>query len=90
MFTNRSCDFLFGGWGGRVSDKEITLSSFLNYIEMGDQVLADRGFTIREEIAAVGGIFEILHLLNIRNNYLLVKLMGAVRLQMCEYILNVL
>lgn len=52
--------FISNGWGGRVSDKEITLKSgFLNLIENGDQVLADRGFTIEEDLAAHGGVLVI-------------------------------
>ena len=52
--------FISNGWGGRVSDKEITVKSgFLDWIEHGDQILADRGFTVAEEIATVGGILEI-------------------------------
>jgi len=52
--------YLSNGWGGRVSDKEITLKSgFLNHIENGDQVLADRGFTVAEEIACKGGVLVI-------------------------------
>lgn len=52
--------FLSDGWGGRVSDKEITIKSgFLGLIENGDLVLADRGFTIEAEIATQGGILRI-------------------------------
>ena len=37
--------FLSHGWGGRVSDKEIPLKTrFLDYLEHGDYILADRGF----------------------------------------------
>ncbi|KAH7940699.1 hypothetical protein HPB49_003736 [Dermacentor silvarum] len=37
-------------FGGRVSDKELTLSSeFMDHLESGDQVLADRGFLLFEE-----------------------------------------
>ena len=51
--------FLSGGWGGRVSDKEITIKcGFLDWIERGDQILADRGFTVMEEVATMGGILE--------------------------------
>ena len=49
------------GWGGRVSDKEITVKFwFLDLIEQGDQVLADKSFTVTEEVATMGGILEIL------------------------------
>ena len=51
--------FVSDGWGGRVSDKEITIKSgILEHIERGDQVLADRGFTVETEIATRGGILE--------------------------------
>lgn len=51
--------FISDGWGGRVSDKEITIKSgILDYIETGDQVLADRGFTLEQEFATQGGILE--------------------------------
>ena len=39
-------------WGGRASDKTITQESgFFNRIEPGDVILADRGFTIQDDIA---------------------------------------
>ena len=41
--------------GGRVSDKEITLKSkFLDFIQPGDLILADRGFLIEEELNRLG------------------------------------
>ena len=47
-------------WGGRVSDKAITQeSAFLNLLEPGDVVLADRGFTVSEDIAIHGARLEI-------------------------------
>ena len=52
--------FLSSGWGGRVSDKEITLKSdFLSHISYGDLVLADRGFLIEEELNMVGAHLKI-------------------------------
>ncbi|XP_057298744.1 uncharacterized protein LOC130629521 [Hydractinia symbiolongicarpus] len=46
--------FLSRGWGGRVSDKEITIKSgFLDLVEYGDMVLAD-------ELATRGAFLKIL------------------------------
>lgn len=48
--------FLPKCWGGRASDKTITQeSNFFNFIEPGDVILADHGFTIEEDIALHGG-----------------------------------
>ena len=48
-------NFLSAGWGGRVSDKEITLKSgYMDKLLHGDEVLADRGFLVSEEMAAIG------------------------------------
>lgn len=42
-------------WGGRTSDRHIVRhSNFLDYIEPRDQILADRGFTVREELLVRG------------------------------------
>ncbi|KAK0152573.1 Ladderlectin [Merluccius polli] len=43
--------FLSPGWGGRVSDKQIT----------NESVLADRGFLTRDELAAYGATLRIPH-----------------------------
>lgn len=52
--------FLSSGWGGRVSDKVITLKSgFLDKLNFGDVVLADRGFFISEECRQRGAILKI-------------------------------
>ena len=46
MFISRS-------YGGRASDKFIVKDSgFLNYIRLGDQIMADRGYTIKEKLFA--------------------------------------
>ena len=52
--------FLSEGWGGRVSDKQITSESgFLDKITNGDCILADRGFLIQDELTKKGAILKI-------------------------------
>ncbi len=52
--------FLSPGWGGRVSDKEITSKSgFFELLEPKDEILADQGFLIREDLAAYGATLRI-------------------------------
>ena len=52
--------FLSECWGGRVSDKVLVQESgFLPLLEHGDVVLADRGFTITEDVAVFGAKLEI-------------------------------
>ena len=47
-------------WGGRASDKHITMNSgFLNKLMHGDLVLADRGFDIAEALACHGATLAI-------------------------------
>ena len=47
--------FLPARWGGRASDKEITLNSgFLGNVTFGNCVLTDRGFLIEKVLAAQG------------------------------------
>ena len=54
-----SISFLSKCWGGRVSDKVLTQNSkFLSHIEQGDVILADRGFTIADDIGLCGGKLE--------------------------------
>ncbi|VEN60951.1 unnamed protein product [Callosobruchus maculatus] len=46
-----SISFISEAWGGRASDKHITIhSEFLNHIIPGDVILADRGFLIEEHV----------------------------------------
>jgi len=47
-------------WGGRVSDRHITeYSGFLNIIQPGDLVMADKGFTIGDLLAKRGAFLQI-------------------------------
>ena len=69
---NNTCKFLVGispagaiiflshGWGGRVSDKQITIDSgFLEKVTFGDCIVADRGFLIEDELNSRGAILKI-------------------------------
>ena len=52
--------YISSAWGGRVSDKVITQQcGFLQYIDPGDVILADRGFNIHDDVAIRGGKLEI-------------------------------
>ena len=43
--------FVSKGWGSRVSDKHLTENcAILNYLKPGDQILADRGFTVQDSV----------------------------------------
>lgn len=47
-------------WGGRVSDKVLTQQSgFLQLVEAGDTIMADRGFNISEDLRLYGANLEI-------------------------------
>ena len=55
-----SIAYISNAWGGRVSDKVITQEcGFLDHIEPGDVILADRGFNISVELAIQGAKLEI-------------------------------
>ncbi len=46
--------FISRGWGGRVSDKHLSENcGLLTHLQPGDQVLADRGFTVEESIGSL-------------------------------------
>ena len=52
--------FVSKAWGGRISDIElIRRSGFYDIIEPGDNVLADRGFRIAEDLAAKQGTLSV-------------------------------
>jgi len=52
--------FISKAWTTSVSDKVITQKSgFLDHIEYGDVVLADRGFNIHNDLALIGAQIEI-------------------------------
>lgn len=45
---------------GSTSDQEIVLkSNFLDILAPGDSVMADKGFTIKDELASVGAVLEM-------------------------------
>ena len=55
-----SISFISDGWGGRASDKYVTINSnFLNNLLPGDVVLADRGFDIDEVLCMKGAKLHI-------------------------------
>ncbi|KAH7965092.1 hypothetical protein HPB49_003306 [Dermacentor silvarum] len=42
-------------WGGKISDKQLVLQTdFTKYLDYGDEVMADRGFNVTEELAVLG------------------------------------
>ena len=52
--------FISKCWGGRVSDRHLTVSSgLLRHLKYGDLVLADRGFDIIDDLAMVGASLAI-------------------------------
>ena len=54
--------FLSAGWGGRVSDKQISVDSgFFDKLSMGDCILADRRVTFKKELVSLGATLKIPH-----------------------------
>jgi len=52
--------FILQTWGGRVSDKFLTVNSgFLDKLLPGDVVLADQGFDIEEDVARMRATLKI-------------------------------
>ncbi|CAN7938375.1 unnamed protein product, partial [Ixodes hexagonus] len=57
---NGAVSFVSKCWGGRASDKKLIQSSgFLDKLEDGDVILADRGFLIREDVASRGATLVV-------------------------------
>ena len=55
-----SISFLPSGLGGRTSDKEITVEcGFLHLLEPYDEILADHGFLVRDELATRSAYLSI-------------------------------
>ena len=52
--------FVSEGWGGRVSDRQITIESgILDLLEKNDSVMADKGFTIKDLLEKKGCTLNI-------------------------------
>ncbi|KAK7476381.1 hypothetical protein BaRGS_00032381 [Batillaria attramentaria] len=57
---NGAISFVSEAWGGRASDRTITLESkVLDRLDVGDVVLADRGFTIASDLLQRGCHLEV-------------------------------
>ena len=50
--------------GSRSDPDIVKRSGYLQHIQRGDCVMADKGFTIRDELAAVGGRLVLPHFLS--------------------------
>lgn len=62
--------FISDGFGGRSSDKEVTIqSNFLELVQEGDVVLADKGFDIAQLVAARKATLNIPHFLRKKNQF---------------------
>ena len=57
---NGTISYLSEGWGGRTSDRHVVLAScFLDLIDPGDLILADRGFAISSDVLQRHATLEI-------------------------------
>ena len=55
---------------GSISDKEITVKSgLLNHLQQGDEVMADKGFLIQNELASVGAVLTMPEFLKGRKQF---------------------
>ena len=55
---------------GSISDKKIVKrSGFLNILQPGDEIMADKGFTIKDELASVQATFVMLNFLQARKQF---------------------
>ena len=75
-----------------MSDKQITKESgFFNKVSMGDCILADRGFNIKEELSALGATLKIPSFMKgKKNSFLVVKWICQDSSQVYKSIWNVL
>ena len=65
-----SCVFVSNAYEGSISDNQLTIQSgFLDQINPGDLVMADRGFTIREMLQARGANLNIPPFLGKRSKF---------------------
>ena len=66
----KTISFVSKCWGGRVSDKVLMQESgFLPLLEHGYVVLADRGFTVAEDVAVFGAKLEIPAFIHSKNQH---------------------
>ena len=55
---------------GRTSDQEITIQSWLlDKLKRGDEIMADKGFNCRDELASVGAILVTPNFLNDKGQF---------------------
>ena len=84
-----SVSFLSKAWGGRISDVELVKES--GFMELshypGDQILAGRGFTLTDELAAKCGVELVIpsFILKVKISYQPKKLKLHVKLLQYEF-----